>query len=314
MEPLGADHPGMPGQKTPLPGVVGALALRQHGVVARRQLAAAGMPSSTIDDWVAAGHLHRLHAGVYAVGHRLLADEGRWTAAVLACGGRALLSHSPAGQLQGILDRHLRTALHVSVTDRTRLRIPGIVVHRPRSLDPIDTTRIRSIPTTTATRTVWDLASTLPPSQTRRTFEQAEKLGLLNRPRLIQLLDATPNRKGAATIRALLAARSLPLAETRSRLEELLLEICADHALPLPAVNVLLLGYEVDFLWESARLVVEADGGDHLNPAQRDRDNERDIVLTRAGYLVRRYSWRALNDPAKVASELAALLHERSPG
>jgi hypothetical protein len=33
------------------------------------------------------------------------------------------------------------------------------------------------IPVTTATRTVWDLATTFTPLRTRRAFEQAEKLG-----------------------------------------------------------------------------------------------------------------------------------------
>ena len=313
MEPVGADHPGIPGQKTPLPRATAALAWRQHGVIARRQLAAAGMASSTIDDWAEAGHLHRLHAGVFAVGHVFLADEGRWLAAVLACGGRAFLSHSPAGQLQGILDRRLRTALHVSVPNRRRLRIPGIVVHRPRALHSQDTTRFRGIPATTPTRTIWDLASTSPPSQTREAFRRATKLGLLRRPRLIQLLEASPSRRGSATIRELLAARTLPLAATRSRLEDLLVTICADHELPFPAVNVPLLGYEVDFLWPAARFVVEADGGDHLDPVQRDRDNARDLVLGRAGYLVRRYSWRAMDDRAAVADEVLSILSERLP-
>ena len=296
-----------------MPGRVAKLATRQHGVCSRQQLLDLGLSSAMVARWLDAGHLHRLHAGVYAVGHVLLADEGRWLAAVLACGGRAFLSHSPAGQLQGILDRHLHTALHVSVTDRTRLRIPGVVVHRPRSLDPTDTTRFRGIPTTTATRTVWDLATTLPPSQTRRAFEQAEKLKLLNRPRLQQLLTTSPSRRGAMTIAQLLAARTLPLAEVRSRLEELLLEICADHDLPLPAVNVPLLGYEVDFLWPRARFVVEADGGDHLNRVQRDRDNAKDITLARAGYLVRRYSWDAMDHRSAVATEVLSILRERSP-
>ena len=296
---------------TPLASRMAELARRQHGVVARRQLLAAGARPSTISLWVEAGHLHRLHAGVYAVGHPLLADEGRWMAAVLACGGRAFLSHSPGAQLAGILDRHLRTALHVSITDRTRLRIPGIVVHRPRSLEPRDTTRFRGIPATTPTRTIWDLASSLSPSATRRAFEQAEKLALLNRPRLTQLLATSPTHKGAPTTRRLLGSRHLPLHETRSWLEELLITICVDYSLPLPAVNVPLLGYEVDFLWEHARFVVEADGGDHLSPAQRDRDNDRDIALARAGYLVRRYSSGAMGDEAGVAAEVLSILRER---
>jgi hypothetical protein len=46
---------------------------------------------------LAAGRLHRVHRGVYAMGHRWLPVEGRWMAAVLACGeGTALSNRSPA--------------------------------------------------------------------------------------------------------------------------------------------------------------------------------------------------------------------------
>ena len=312
MESVGRLRGQIRTQDAPLAARLARLAERQHGIVSHGQLIELGFDPSTIKRRTAAGHLHRLHRGVYSVGHRLMADEGRWMAAVLACGDRAFLSHTPSGQLQGIVDRRDRTALHVSVSDRTHLQIPGIVVHRPRSLEPRDTTRFRRIPTTTATRTVWDIASTFPPSQARRAFRRAQKLGLLNRTRLSQLLTAAPSRRGAATVRELLAARLLPLAETRSWLEDLLITICDEHDLPLPAVTVPLLGYEVDFLWPSARFVVEADGGDHLDPAQRDRDNARDIVLGRAGYLVRRYSSAAMEDEAAVAAEVLAILRERT--
>ena len=94
-------------------------------------------------------------------------------------------------------------------------------------------------------------------------------------------------------------------------LEELLLAICVDHSLPFPAVNVPLLGYEVDFLWESARFVVEADGGDHMDRDQRDRDNRRDFTLQRAGFLVRRYSSRDMGRDEHVAREVLGILRER---
>ena len=69
---------------------------------------------------------------------------------------------------------------------------------------------------------------------------------------------------------------------------------------------------EVDFLWERERFVVEADGGDHLSRRQRDRDNERDAALGRAGYLVRRYGSSARYTGAeRVATEIAAVLAER---
>jgi len=65
------------------------------------------------------------------------------------------------------------------------------------NLDRRDVSAHRGIPTTTATRTVWDLATALSPLGTRRAFEQAEKLRLLDRERLAALREAAPNRKGA---------------------------------------------------------------------------------------------------------------------
>ncbi len=50
------------------------------------QITALGVPARTLRDWAAAGRLHRVHRGVYAVGHRPLTPHARWLAAVLACG------------------------------------------------------------------------------------------------------------------------------------------------------------------------------------------------------------------------------------
>ncbi|MEZ5073957.1 MAG: type IV toxin-antitoxin system AbiEi family antitoxin domain-containing protein [Solirubrobacterales bacterium] len=298
--------------RQPLAASIADLAARQHGVVARRQLLAVGITAEQVQGLARRAHLHRLHRGVYAVGHRALTQEGRWLAAVLACAPGAALSHGPAGQLLGIVPRREQFAIHVSVPGRGQRGPAGVVCHFPRCLSDRDITTRNRIPVTTPTRTVWDLATILTPLQVRRAFEQAEKLRALDRERLRSLLDASPSRQGAGVVRELLAERILPLEATRSRLEEVVLETCRDHGLPLPAVDVPLLGFEVDFLWPDARLVVEADGGAHLDRAQRDRDNERDAALARAGYLVRRYSWRALADGAAVAAEIAAILAERT--
>lgn len=298
----------------PEPNPAAQFAARQHGIVSRRQLLATGLSPQQIKGLVQRGHLHPLHRGVYAVGHPRISQEARWLAAVLACGPGAVLSHGPAGQLLWILSRRQRFALHVSVGGRASRSRTGIVIHRPRSLGARDITVRQGIPTTTATRTVWDLATTFTPTATRRAFEQAEKLDLLDRDRLASLLAAQPSHRGAATLHVLLGEAALPLAETRSRLEEIVFETCRDHSLPLPATNVPLLGHEIDFLWADARLVVEADGSDHLARAQRDKDNARDIELARAGYLVRRYSWTALADGDAVAAEIVAILEERLSG
>ena len=63
---------------------------------------------------MALGYLHRVHAGVYAVGHPRLTQEGRWMAAVVACGQGAVLSHLDAAVLWGFYDR-LGPLVHVTV-------------------------------------------------------------------------------------------------------------------------------------------------------------------------------------------------------
>src|SRR4051794_10754229 len=72
---------------------------RQHGVVARRQLLALGYSSNGIRHRLTSGRLHRLHQGVYSVGRRSVGPHGRWMAAVLACGPKAVLSYSSAAAL-----------------------------------------------------------------------------------------------------------------------------------------------------------------------------------------------------------------------
>jgi hypothetical protein len=78
---------------------VAALADAQHGVVSRAQLLQAGLSVQAVDRRVRAQRLRPMHRGVYAVGHRRLTAQGRWMAAVLACGKGAVLSHQIAAAL-----------------------------------------------------------------------------------------------------------------------------------------------------------------------------------------------------------------------
>ena len=80
--------------------------------------------------------------------------------------------------------------------------------------------------------------------------------------------------------------------------------------LPSPRTNVRVLGYEVDFLWPDARLVVETDGyGSHGTRRAFERDRQRDARLTAAGYRVLRFTWWQLaNEPEVVAARLAEAL------
>jgi hypothetical protein len=68
------------------PRAVARLASRQHGVVAVWQLLGLGIRIGAIKHWAETGRLHRLHRGVYAVGHRKLEWRGVLIAAVPALG------------------------------------------------------------------------------------------------------------------------------------------------------------------------------------------------------------------------------------
>ena len=310
MHPLGSISSGIPAQSSPA-----ALAVKtaegQHGVISRRQLIAAGMAPSTIADWVKIGHLHRVHRGVYAIGRPNLTREGLWMAAILACGHGAGLFGGSTAQHFGLMP-FSPGAIHIALPRLVRRSPRGILVHRPRGLEPIDLTKRLGIPTTTATRALFDLAPSLTANALRTAFDQAAYLHLLNRPRLHALLTGATGTRGLGTLRALLAEVPLPLSETRSHLERLSLFICREHGLPIPGVNVPLLGYEVDLHWPAARFVVEADGGRHVG-RRRDRDNQKDVTLARAGILVRRYSGKALEDEDAVAGEILDIVRERMP-
>jgi hypothetical protein len=70
---------------------VAEIASRQHGIATLAQLRGAGLSERQVECRVLAGRLHRVHRGVYAVGHPPLTPESLFNAAVLAAGPAAAL-------------------------------------------------------------------------------------------------------------------------------------------------------------------------------------------------------------------------------
>lgn len=288
---------------------IAALAARQHGVVSRPQLRALGFTDSAIDRRAAAGRLHRVHRGVYAVGHRVLSWHGRCLAAVLACGRGAALSHGSAAALWD-LRRGAPVRIDVTVpTAGGRARRP-IRVHRVATLRAGETTVKDAIPVTTPARTILDLAATLHVAHLENVVNRMEFLRVADYPALAALAHAHPGHRGA---RKLLQTIDLFDAETnltRSDLEILFRQICKDHGLPEPAVNVTVEGKEVDFLFRAQRLIVEADSWRyHRSRRAFENDRARDVITTRAGYRTLRFTDRQLtNAPSDVAAAIGATL------
>src|SRR5437868_10364999 len=83
-------------------GRLAELAFRQFGVVARWQLTTVGLSPTMVRDRLGRGTLHRLHRGVYAVGHCRIGRDGTLLAAVFAAGRGAAVSHRDAAGLYAI--------------------------------------------------------------------------------------------------------------------------------------------------------------------------------------------------------------------
>lgn len=284
---------------------VAKIAQRQHGVVSTGQLAAAGFSTSAISRRVTAGQLHRMHQGVYAVGHAGLSRFGHWMAAVLACGrGRAVepgpvldfwgatLSHRSAAELWEMLPAD---AGPVDVTvpgGGGRKKRRGIRVHRSTSLLPRQVTLRRGIPVTTPARTLADLRRVsgskqrlATPWELRRAARQADVLGL-------------PTEDGTAPD------------GTRSDLEGDFLRLCGRFHLPAPEVNVRVGPHLVDFLWRDRKLIVETDSFIyHGGRMAFQDDRDRDLDLRARGYQVIRLAEKQVNEePRRVAEVVIAAL------
>jgi very-short-patch-repair endonuclease len=299
----------MPDQSTtdPLDARLAKLAERQHGVVSRGQLLELGLGKSAIGDWVKRGRLHGVHRGVYAVRYPTLTRNGRFMAAVLACGEGAALSHFSAAVLWGMLNEW-GGAIHV--TSEARRRRPGLVVHEA-ALGGGEVRPRAGIPVTAPARTLIDLADVAPRRTLERAIDEAEYLRL-------DCTGLAPRhgRRGSGTLSSVLAVHRPGSTRTRSHLEELFLALCDKHGLPRPQVNVHIEGYECDFVWRDQRLIVETDGAAaHSGERRRVRDLERDAELAAAGWRVIRITYeRLLREPERVADQVGrALTPSRRP-
>jgi hypothetical protein len=294
-----------------------ALAARQHGVVSAAQLHALGLGPRGVTHRVAAGRLHRLHRGVYAVGHTALGAGGRRMAAVLACGPGAALSHRSAGAAWGLRPT-ARARIEVSTPRRARRERPGIEVHRVRNLPAEDVTEVDGVPVTTVARTLVDLAGVLPADALARAVHEAEVLRLLDVAAVEAVLARSGGRRGTGRLRALLAAPAT--GPVRSVLEERFLALCRGGGLPAPRTNVWLPVdsglVEVDAFFPHARVVVELDGAAaHRTRRAFDADRRRDSALAARGLLVIRLTWtRVTREREAVVGELRRILALRSAG
>jgi hypothetical protein len=239
-------------------------------------------------------------AGVYAVGRPALTREGRWMAAVLACGEGAALSHRSAAALWGISSERPAGRIEISIRRASEVRRPGLKVHRRPDLPAADIGSHRGIPVTQPIRTFLDIATELGGRSLERAVNEADKRDLIDPESLRVALDAHAGEPGVRPLRTVLDRHTFRLSD--DELELLFRPIAVSAGLPVPLTKQIVDRFEVDFFWPDLGLVVETDGWRyHRTPAAQSRDALRFQTHTAAGLTPLRFShWQVKYEPAHV--------------
>ncbi len=153
-------------------------------MVSLAELRACGLGDRAIEVRVEAGRLHPLHVGVFAVGHAGVPLEGRFLAAVKACGPSAVLSHYSAAVVWRLVEWDGRL-VEVTIPGTAPREHRGLYAHRSLRLGDPDIHHRHGIPVTSPARTLVDLAGRLGFVPLRRAVREAQARGLASIPDIL---------------------------------------------------------------------------------------------------------------------------------
>lgn len=286
---------------------IAVIAERQQGNITREQLLEIGLGDGGIAWRVKIGRLFRVYRGVYSVGRRPITPVEWASAAVLACGRGAVLSHSSAMALWGYWRQWDRPYEVTVVGDR---RTKGIVVHRSTTLRRRDVTTHLGIRVTRPAQTALDMSPRLKDRALKRIVNNM--LGSLwaTEDQFAETLARHPQAPGAKRIAKLIG---LPGTPTRSGWEDDFPKFCEKYGLPAPVMGQPLLGYIVDALFVEEKVIVELDSWSfHKDKIAFETDRERDAdTLARDFVTVRVTEERREERPVEEAHRLHAILEQR---
>jgi very-short-patch-repair endonuclease len=178
-------------------------------------------------------------------------------------------------------------------------------------LEADDHTVLDGIPITSVARTIVDLAEVLDDGRLARAVHEAEVRRLFDVHAVERALQRVPGRRGGPRLMRVLAAYRPEDHELASEAERRFAALCADHGFPRPQ-RLQIAGYEVDFYWPEARLVVEIDGAAFHNTRRAfHADRARDRALAALGVQVLRVTWPDLALPTALVTELDAAYRAR---
>ncbi len=275
---------------------IGAVAAHQRGRIARRQLEAIGVSSSSVAWRVSRGRLFPSLRGVFIVGHTAPVELGAETEALLSVRAGAALSHWSAAALLGLwVPAPPEIDVVVDIWDGATN--PDVRVHRSSILESRDVWIRMGLPVTSPARTLLDIAVSATDRQLEVAFDRGIAERILRLSYVRDVLDRAGGHHGRARLAALLDQELGASTMTRSEGEERMLALMRQSGLPLPHVNAKFGIWELDFYWPEARFVVEVDTHTYHSSRYRfERDRRKDNDLRRANIEVMRIVRRELKE------------------
>jgi very-short-patch-repair endonuclease len=290
------------------------LALRQVGLVTRRQLVALGCSRRQIELLVRSGFLVPVRRSVY----RLCGATPSWRmsamAAVLAAGPGAVLSHRSAGVLWGLLEQCKWSGpLEIAAPQWSDLQ--GVVSHRG-AITPGEKTSRFGIPVTTAERTLLDLANSVTADELGRLCDEALRRRVLTMSKLRAVLESHggPGRRKLKPILAVLSDR-IPGYDPGANDWELKMDRMWDQ-MGLPEaerqyrIRIGRRSYRLDRAIVDLKIAVEWNGFDpHGRRGNVDRDSDRRAALAAGGWYPLDFTSRSR--PEVICRTVLAVVDER---
>jgi predicted transcriptional regulator of viral defense system len=283
---------------------IAAVAAKQQGNITRGQLLDLGLDDDAIRRRVKAGRLFRVYPGVYAVGRPPATPLERASAAVIACGSGAALSHSSAMVLWGYWRQWEKPFEVTLVGDR---RPKPIRVHRSRTLTWRDVTKQLGIRVTTPGQTLLDMCPRWSDKSLKRNVNKALNSLSLTEGQLAETLGRHARASGASRIAKLIGVNPTP---TRSGWEDDFPAFCAKHGLPEPVMGEPFHGYIADALFPVERVIVELDSREfHMGTIPFEGDRDRDADMLAYGFVTVRITWERIEErPVPEAVRLHKIL------
>ncbi|GAA1467123.1 endonuclease domain-containing protein [Nocardiopsis exhalans] len=304
-----------------------AVAASQYGTLSCAQALGCGLATNDLRRLVRRREWLHSHRQVYVV-RSLVPPAGGperllcvVMAAELALGPRACAAGPTAARLWGMrgLERWDGRGVHMAVPGlKARRHLAGVDVHGWNVLPEEVTVPgggsggwCRGVRVTDPGRTLRDTLPGLDRERAVCLMDSALNQGLLRERGIGAVNDAMRGRTGCVDVRrwwGLADGRAQSPLETRIRL------ICQDAGLPPDELQRRFTDRNggtvavVDFWWEGARLIGEADGiGPHSTPRALARDRERQNALQRLypGVRIARFTWSDLRRPGYILALVA---------